>query len=141
MSLYLDTSVLVTLFIKEAATPTARGGVAGHVVMVSDFAAAEFSAAVARRLRMGELSEAQTLQLFADFDLWMARGVQWIDTAASDMAGAMALVRRVEFGLRAPDALHLAMCRRLGSVLFTFDMSMIEAARALGISVHSWTEP
>jgi predicted nucleic acid-binding protein len=69
LSLYLDTSVLVTLFIEEAATPIARAGVAGQVVMVSNFAAAEFSAAISRRSRVGELSEAQVRQLFADFDL------------------------------------------------------------------------
>ena len=136
MSLYLDTSVLVTLFIEEAATPIARAGVAGQVVMVSNFAAAEFSAAISRRSRVGELSEAQVRQLFADFDLWTARGAHRIDAEPSDIAHATALVRRLDLGLRAPDALHLAICQRAGQALFTFDLKMASAALTLGIKVH-----
>jgi predicted nucleic acid-binding protein len=136
LSLYLDTSVLVALFIQEAATPIARAGVAGQVVMVSNFAAAEFSAAISRRNRVGELSEGQVHQLFADFDLWTARGAHWIDAEPSDIALAIALVRRLELGLRAPDALHLAICQRAGQALFTFDLKMASAAPTLGIKVH-----
>lgn len=37
--------------------------------------------------------------------------------------------------LRTPDALHLAICRRLGAELLTFDQGMIAAARSLGVSI------
>jgi predicted nucleic acid-binding protein len=35
--------------------------------------------------------------------------------------------------LRAPDALHVALCRRLGLKLVTFDQRQAAAAEALGV--------
>ena len=137
MSVYLDTSVLVPLFIQEAGTSAARAGVAAQAVMVSEFAMTEFSAAVARRARMGEISAEQALAIFADCDAWVTRTTQVIPLEAHDVAAATALVRRLELGLRAPDALHLAICERLGATLFTFDAKMMAAAQALGIVIQT----
>ena len=44
-------------------------------------------------------------------------------------------VRRFDLKLRAPDALHAAICRRLGMRLVTLDRRLAAAARALGIDV------
>lgn len=136
MTVYLDTSALVTLFIEESATPAARLGVAGQAILVSDFAAAEFSAAIARRARTGDISRTQALQVLADFDLWIARGANWVSTESPDVMAATALVRRLELGLRAPDALHLALARRLGADLLTFDTKMVAAAEVLGVTLR-----
>lgn len=38
-------------------------------------------------------------------------------------------------GLRAPDALHLAIVERLGAALATFDLTLRDAATAIGIDV------
>jgi predicted nucleic acid-binding protein len=43
------------------------------------------------------------------------------------------------FGLHAPDALHLAISRRLDVALVTFDRRMAAAARELGIAVEEPT--
>jgi predicted nucleic acid-binding protein len=43
-------------------------------------------------------------------------------------------VRRFALGLRTPDALHLAICRRLDLPLLTFDRRQAAAAAALGIA-------
>ena len=53
----------------------------------------------------------------------------------SNTPNADALVRRLDLGLRAPDALHIATARRLGATLFTFDLGMASAARMLGLSL------
>ncbi len=135
MTLYLDTSVLVSLFIQDAFTDPARSGVLGQTVQVSDFAGAEFGAAVARRVRLGELTAEQALGVFADFDVWVSRSTHRAVTEHVDIAVSAGLVRRLELALRAPDALHLAICERVGGVLFTFDLGMKAAAQTLGIPV------
>jgi predicted nucleic acid-binding protein len=42
-------------------------------------------------------------------------------------------VRRFDLKLRAPDALHLAICRRLQARLVTLDNNLARAARALDV--------
>jgi prephenate dehydratase len=73
---YLDASVLVALFVEEAGTPAARSGIGGRQLVVGPFAASEFSATIARRVRLAELSNDQAVRLFADFDLWTKRFVE-----------------------------------------------------------------
>jgi predicted nucleic acid-binding protein len=56
---------------------------------------------------------------------------------SSDFAGAEGLVRRLDLTLRTPDALHIAIARRAGAALVTFDKAMATVAGALGLSVWS----
>lgn len=133
MKAYLDASVLVALFIQEAGTPIARAAIAGRELLLSEFAGSEFCAAVTRLVRLGVLSADQAAAVFADFDLWKARSVETIAVENADFAAATAFVRRLDLGLRAPDALHLAVCDRLRSELLTFDIKMAAAAKAIGI--------
>ena len=51
------------------------------------------------------------------------------------MLGAYIYVRRFDLALRAPDALHLAVARRLDATLVTLDRRLTAAARELGIAV------
>ena len=44
-------------------------------------------------------------------------------------------VRRFDTQLRTPDALHLALARRLGATLATFDVGAARAAQLLDIEV------
>ena len=44
-------------------------------------------------------------------------------------------VRRFDLALRAPDALHLAIARRLDATLVTLDRRLAAAAGELGIAV------
>jgi predicted nucleic acid-binding protein len=45
------------------------------------------------------------------------------------------LVRRVDLGLRAPDAINIAIAQRCGAHLLTFDAKMARSARTLGVNV------
>jgi predicted nucleic acid-binding protein len=49
---------------------------------------------------------------------------------------AYAYVRRFDLILRAPDALHIAIARRLDVALVTLDRRLANAAQALGITVE-----
>lgn len=133
MSLYLDASVLVALLIEEPFTAQAQAGIVGETLLLSDFAVAEFSAAIARRVRIGDMPAVQAPLTFQAFDSWAARAASHTPQDAGDTLRANALIRRLDLGLRAPDALHIAIAQRLGATLFTFDLGMARAAKAVGL--------
>jgi len=72
VSLYLDASVLVALFVIDPASARAAAFLASHpaIILVSDFGAAEFSSALARRVRMRDLTRGDGLLALEHFDTW-----------------------------------------------------------------------
>ncbi|HEU0155859.1 MAG TPA: type II toxin-antitoxin system VapC family toxin [Stellaceae bacterium] len=104
-------------------------------LIVSGLAAAEFSSAIARRVRMLEFSRGEAEIALAGFDAWLAQMPTRMEIAAADIVLATTYLRRFDLALRTPDALHLAIARRLGATLVTFDRAMAAAARALGMAV------
>lgn len=140
---YLDASAVVSLFIADKHSPVIRAYLRSQrpTVVVSDFAVAEFSSAVARRVRMGEVTPAQGSRLLNVFDAWVAANAERPDMDPSDIRVACAFVRRFELGLRAPDAMHLAMCQRLDADFLSFDVRQTGAALQLGLRIDRGTPP
>jgi uncharacterized protein len=132
---YLDASVLVALFTADAWTARARRWIADETAgfVVSDFAAAELASAVARKVRMRALTAAEAGLAFDHFDLWAARHADRAEATPVDTATAAAWLRSLEPSLRTPDALNLAVARRLGTSVVTFDSGMLRAAHALDV--------
>ena len=58
---------------------------------------------------------------------------------AVDVRVAGSFVRQFDLALRVPDALHLAVARRLDLVLVTLDRRMVAAAKELGVAVEAPT--
>lgn len=137
MSLYLDASVLVALFLIDPASARAAAFLASHpaIILVSDFGAAEFSSALARRVRMRDLTREDGLLALEHFDTWMSRAAGRREITTADIGAADQMLRRLDVNLRTPDALHIAMTRRLEATLVTFDCGMAAAAGALGVAV------
>jgi predicted nucleic acid-binding protein len=69
----------------------------------------------------------------ADFDAWRAAATADLDLHAADARLAHVFVRRFDLMLRAPDALHAAMCRREDHELVTMDRRLAAAASELGV--------
>jgi predicted nucleic acid-binding protein len=134
LSVYLDASILVSLFTVD--TLTARADAAlrerSPLLMVSDFAAAEFASAMARRVRMQIITADEARAAFSTFDAWIARTTTLISMTSADVTAAAGFLRRLDLTLRTQDALHIAIAQRVGAALFTFDQQMTSAARALG---------
>jgi predicted nucleic acid-binding protein len=137
VSVYVDASILVALFTTDAFTPRADAFVRSRVtiVNVSDFAAAEFASAVARYVRIGELTAEGARDAFSIFDAWTARETEQVRMTTADIAGAAAFLRRLNLALRTGDAINIAIAQRIGADLLTFDNQMAASARALGINV------
>ena len=134
---YLDASFLIALLSVERFSVDADRFVRRHSggLMVSDFAAAEFASAIARRVRMHETTEAEARSDLSAFDDWVGRSTRQVEITPVDVGLAAAYLRRLDLPLRTPDAIHIAIAQRLGATLVTFDRQMAESARALGTAV------
>jgi predicted nucleic acid-binding protein len=137
LSTYLDASVLLPTLIAESATEAVYDclGADGQELLISDFAAAEVASALSRLVRMALLTEADAFARLADFDAWRAAMSLPVDITSSDARLAYIYVRRFDLRLRAPDALHLAIARRLDATLATLDRRLANAAQEMGIAV------
>ncbi|MDZ4374060.1 MAG: type II toxin-antitoxin system VapC family toxin [Phenylobacterium sp.] len=134
MSVYLDTSVLVSMVIDDGNTGRARL-IASRLTapMVSDFAAAEFASALATRFRAGTLTEPEVRSAHAVFDSWRLAAIRTVEIVPSDVLEADRILRTLRHALRAPDAIHVAAATRLGARLATLDLTMAREARVLGL--------
>ena len=137
MSVYLDASVIVALFVIDPSSARAEAFFSANPVVsfISDFGAAEFASAVARRVRTRDLTMDEGRVAFANFDSWAARSADRQETMTPDIATADRILRRLDVNLRTPDALHIAIAQRLDATLVTFDQGMAAGARALGMAV------
>jgi uncharacterized protein len=137
LTCYLDTSVMLPILIKEPASAMVDAFMSTQQEpWVSDFAAAEVASAVSRLVRTGRLQATDGAASLSDFDVWRAAITRAAEIHAVDVRLAGAYVRRFDLALRAPDALHLAIARRLDVVLVTLDRRMAAAARELGVAVE-----
>ena len=137
MDVYLDTSVLVSLFTIDALTGRAREFIRTNrpAAVVSDLAATEFSSVIARLTRMGTMDIDAARAVLNEFDIWMERRARLMRIETSDFRLATTFLRRLDLTLLAPDAIHLAIAQRLGATLATFDRRMAISATALGVAV------
>ena len=137
MILYMDTSSLVKLYVREDHSEAVRGWVQfTHVVATSRVAYPETVAALARRRREGDLDEAGFQLATTSF------GNQWRDFAIMDLNETMAGELAIEHALRGFDAIHLAAAlelrRQVEDVIVTFsafDTRLAQAAKAEGLQV------
>jgi len=137
LKVYLDTSFIIALQVEDPHNDRANSYMQDRQpeIVVSDFAAAEFSAAIARHVRMGKTTALAAKTNFADFDAWLYLFAQRVETSSADVRAAGAFIRRLDLNLRTPDALHIAIAQRIGATLATFDERMAANAGILGTPV------
>lgn len=137
MNFYLDASVLLAMLIKEQRSGAIEQFLAGagSPLLVSEYASAEVASALSRLLRTGHLTRDRAEGRLAAYDAWIAKDMNPVDIEGHDIRAASSIVRRFDLMLRAPDALHLAICRRLGATMATLDHRLAAAAQALDVEV------
>ena len=131
--IYLDASVLVSLFRVELRTPRANQLLieTDDDLLVSDFAIGEFGATMARLVRTKELASDDATDRLAKFDAWHFAACEAVSTEARDVQIAALLVRQFALQLRMPDAIHIALARRTGSRLATADRRLFDACQQI----------
>lgn len=136
MTIYLDASVVVSLFANDAHAKRARALVSRQGDLVfSDLTAAEFSSALAIHYRTGRAAEGDVRGAFTRFDRWCEQIPLRVDVTPEDIRCAEALIRQLTHPLRAPDAIHLVIARRLDATLATFDEALALAGERCGLRV------
>ena len=110
MTLYLDTSAIVKLYLEEPGSDVVRRGLAeSEVVATCRIAYAESAAAFATAARMGRVSEAAHEAAMVDLcSDWASFSVIDIVQPVVELAAHLA----VRYALRGYDAVHLASALR-----------------------------
>ena len=137
MRVYLDASVIVALLTNDPLTQRAEKFLrtTKPVVVLSDFAAAEFASAIARRVRTKEMTADEARMAFSMLDAWAARTMERAEISGADVKSAEIFLRRLDLTLRTPDAINIAIAQRVDASLATFDAKMAASAHALGTEV------
>jgi predicted nucleic acid-binding protein len=89
-----------------------------------DYAAAEVASVVARRVRTRALTDLEARASFDNPDQWTRKFAQPVEIAPAGIAMAAAFIRRLDLTLRAPDAIHMAIARRLGLAVATLGLEV-----------------
>jgi hypothetical protein len=105
---YLDTSAIAPMFVRDGHSGAMREWLArkAQPLVINDFGAAEFAAAVGRLLCMGELRAADTNAVLSKFDRWRADQVLVRLTTANDIAACDRLVRNFRLPYISPSQLR-----------------------------------
>jgi len=135
MAAYFDTSVLIPLFFNEAGTAAARDQIALEAdVWVSHWTLAEFSSAVAFKLRSAQVHEPTVKTARRLFHELVTSRLTVVDVLREDFLNAAGLCESLPApGLRTPAALHLAVAQRLGLIMVSFDQELISSCRACAV--------
>lgn len=139
---YLDTSVLIKLYVKEAFSEEVERYLTKiDRPVISSLTRLEWQYAMVRRQRMGAFSEDYLATARREFTRHRAEGYfrlhpinDALFTQATDLLDAVSPIP-----LRSLDALHLAAACSLGKPAFaTADRTLADAARKLGLTVHTF---
>jgi uncharacterized protein len=134
--LYLDTSLLVAALTNEAETERMQHWLGQQPVddlAVSDWVATEFSSTLSIKLRTGQIRIADRVEALVTFTRLATDSFTAIPVSRSEFRTAARLADQHAIGLRAGDALHLAICANHGATLCTLDRRLGDAGSALGI--------
>jgi len=134
--LYLDTSLLVAALTSEAKTARVQawlGNQEPDELAISEWVVTEFSAALSIKLRTQQIEVDNRANAVAKFAAWCAESLVFLPISGLHFRTAARFADQHALGLRAGDALHLAICADHGATLCTLDRRQSEAGSTLGI--------
>lgn len=134
---YVDTSILVAALLNEAHTDLAQrwlGKQSAGQLLISDWVVTEFSAALSVKLRNGQIGQEHRGEALALFTRLADESFLTLPVSRSDLRAAARYADQHLSGLRAGDALHLAIAANHGASLHTLDKRLAQAGQGLGVS-------
>jgi predicted nucleic acid-binding protein len=135
--LYLDTSVLVRLFLPEADSDRLQRWIERQDsggMCISEWTLTEFASALGLKVRSKQLEPEQALDARRLLGTLSAESFLVLTPTRADYVRAAAFLDEHELGLRAGDALHLAIALNEGiDTVYSLDRVFLAAARKLKI--------
>jgi len=136
---YFDTSFLAPLLLEEAASDAVERFVAGlptGTLAISHWTRVEFASLLAREVRMGGLDHPTASEVDAEFEAVVAESFIVLLPSVRDYALARQYLGQRDTGLRAGDALHLAIAQNnRAEAVYSFDKTLLRAGATLGLPV------
>lgn len=133
---YADTCLLLSLHVADGGTPAALNWLeetGAAPIMASHWTVAEFVSGLGIIARRGEIDRKTHAATLARFRTFAAERLSMEPPEASDFERAASWLERFAAGLRAADALHLAICARRSALLCTADQTLVRAAETFGV--------
>jgi len=104
-------------------------------LMISDWVVTEYSAALSIKLRTQQLIPEDRAEALAAFSRLCTEALTILPVATSQFRAAALLADQYALGLRAGDALHVAVCADQGATLCTLDRRLAQVGGACGVKI------
>ncbi len=141
---YFDTSFLAPLILPEPTSveiATFVGSLPVQELAVSHWTRVEFSSLIAREVRMDGMDARAALRADARFEVMVNESFAVLLPNADDFGLAKRYLGRFETGLRAGDALHLAIAsNHHAAAIYTLDKRLLMAGKMLDLPVSMGIE-
>jgi predicted nucleic acid-binding protein len=105
-------------------------------LVISDWVVTEFAAALSVKLRTAAIDEAVRAAIADQFEMLRQQVLQTVPISSSHFHMAAHFARRTQLGLRAGDALHVAIAAEAGAAICTTDKRLASAAAEVGVTVE-----
>ena len=137
--LYFDTSFLAPLILPEATSDQIAAFVRrlpAEEFAVSHWTRVEFSSLIGREVRMGSLDAQAAARADARFEAMVDESFSILLPNADDFSLAKRYLGQFETGLRAGDALHLAVANNhRAAAIYSLDKTLLKAGKILDLPV------